>query len=258
MNALQQFENFMERMLEGSFTRLFRSSVQPAEVARRIERAMENNVTVSIGRQYAPNSFQVRLHPDDYKAFEPYRARLEREMAAFVRETAAERGWELLTAPHVVISPNGELSRRAIEVEARLVDQPDRASAEAEGGGYQPTMAMPIQRQPVRPRAPVVGGGSAPRSPAQPPATLRLPNGSAVTIATPLFGLGRELDNDLVIEDSRVSRHHAQVVYGHNHYALRDLTSTNGTFLNDRPVETAVLSSGDRISLGGYELQITL
>jgi len=87
---------------------------------------------------------------------------------------------------------------------------------------------------------------------------LRLPNGSAVAIAAPLFGLGRELDNDLVIEDSRVSRHHAQIVYGHNHYALRDLTSTNGTFLNDRPVDTAVLSSGDRISLGGYEVQITL
>ena len=257
---MQRFENFMERMLEGSFTRLFRSSVQPAEVARRIERAMENNVTVSIGRQYAPNSFQVRLHPDDYRAFEPYRARLEREMAAFVRETAAERGWELLTAPHVVISPNGELSRHAIEVEARLVDQPDRASAESDGGGYQPTMAMPIQRRPVHP--PTVGGGSAPRPPprppAQPPATLRLPNGSAVAIAAPLFGLGRELDNDLVIEDSRVSRHHAQIVYGHNHYALRDLTSTNGTFLNDRPVDTAVLSSGDRISLGGYEVQITL
>ena len=68
MNALQRFENFMERMLEGSFTRLFRSEVQPAEVARRIERAMENGVTVSVGRQYAPNQFQVRLNPDDFNA----------------------------------------------------------------------------------------------------------------------------------------------------------------------------------------------
>ncbi len=254
MNALQQFENFMERMLEGSFTRLFRSSVQPAEVARRIERAMEHNVTVSIGHQYAPNAFQVRLHPEDYKAFEPYRPRLEREMAAFVRETAGERGWELLSAPHVAINSNGDLPRHGIEVEARLVDQPDRTAVEADAGAYQPTVAMPIQRQAVRPaqpRQPIV-------PPAQAPATLRLPNGSAVQVGTPLFGLGRELDNDLVIEDSRVSRHHAQLVYAHNHYAVRDLTSTNGTFVNGRPIGTAVLNTGDRISLGGYEVQITL
>ena len=51
------------------------------------------------GPLYAPNQYTVRLHPDDYKAFEPYRARLEREMAAFVRETAQERGWELMARP---------------------------------------------------------------------------------------------------------------------------------------------------------------
>jgi predicted component of type VI protein secretion system len=253
MNALQRFENFMERMLEGSFTRLFRSEVQPAEVARRIERAMENGVQVSVGRQYAPNQFQVRLNPDDYKAFEPYRARLEREMGAFVRETAAERGWELMAAPQVMLHSNGETPRHGIEVEARLVESTARISeSDMEAVPYQPTVAMPIQ-QPKRPATPR-------RAPAvQPSATLRTlagrGAGSTVQITTALFGLGRELDNDLVIEDSRVSRHHAQIVYQHDRYMVRDLRSTNGTFVNGQPVGESVLTSGDRVSLGGFELQ---
>ena len=62
----------------------------------------------------------------------------------------------------------------------------------------------------------------------------------------------------MVIEDSRVSRHHAQILYQHNRYAVRDLGSTNHTFVNGQQVETCVLASGDRISLGGFELQFML
>ncbi|HUS17678.1 MAG TPA: DUF3662 and FHA domain-containing protein [Chloroflexia bacterium] len=260
MNALQRFENFMERMLEGSFSRLFRSSVQPAEVARRIERAMESNVTISVGHHYTPNHFQVRLHPEDYKAFAPYRARLEREMIAFVRETAQERGWELLAAPRVTLSENAEIPRHAIEVDSQLVDTGGPAAESAvEIAEYQPTTAMPI----MRPAAPTAGPPRSPVArPAQPPATVRLLSGhqagSVIRLTAPLTTLGRELDNDLVIEDSRVSRHHAQVLFQHNRYAVRDLDTTNGTFVNGQQVQTGVLANGDRISLGGFELQFML
>jgi hypothetical protein len=257
MNALQRFEGFMERMFEGSFTRLFRSSVHPAEVARRIERAMEGNVTVSVGHYYAPNQYTVHLHPDDYKAFEPYRARLEREMGAFVRETAQERGWELIGAPRVIIGANAEVPRRAIEVESRLAEAPDARADAADEIAYQPTAAMPIMKPGPRPGPTAMPGGR----PAQPPASLHLISGAAgtvVQITSPLTSLGRELDNDLVIEDSRVSRHHAQILFQHNRYAVRDLGSTNPTFVNGRQVETSVLAPGDRISLGGFELEFML
>ncbi|MGI8586942.1 MAG: FhaA domain-containing protein [Chloroflexia bacterium] len=264
MNALQRFENFMERTLEGSFTRLFRSSVQPAEVARRIERAMENNLTVGVGRQYTPNEYKVRLNAADFAAFEPYRPRLERELAAFVRETAQERGWDLLARPRVSLTAADDVSRHGIDVEARLVDGPNRAADALELAEYQPTTAMPI----MKPRAPAPAPRSRSAAPApaaqsaQPPATLSLlagsTAGSTVLITGPLTGLGRELDNDLVIEDSRVSRHHAQIIFQHNRYAVRDLGSTNGTFVNGRQVATCVLAPGDRISLGGFELQLTI
>lgn len=255
MNALQRFEDFVERMVEGSFTRLFRGSVQPAEIARRIERAMESNLVAGVGHQYTPNQYRVRLHPDDFKPFEPYRKRMEREMAAFVREAAHERGWDLVGPPRVIILPNGEVARYTIEVQSRLVDGTDRTMDIEEPGEYQPTTAMPIMK-PVAPprRAPPPLAG-----PVQPPASLRLLDGSAqgsvVQIRKPLIALGRGLDNDVVVEDSRVSRHHAQILFQHQRYTVRDLGSTNHTFVNGRPIETSVLAPGDRISLGGVELE---
>ena len=259
MNALQHFEDFVQRMFEGSFTRLFRSGVQPAEVARRIERTMESNLTVSVGHIYTPNQFQVRLHPEDFKAFEPYRAKLEREMAAFVRETAQEHGWELIAAPWVTISTNVEVPRHGIEVESRLAEAAPRTGEAVEPGEYQPTAAMPL----LRPAGPAPHPGRpAGNTAAQPPASLRLLGGAqagtTMQITTPLTALGRELDNDVVVEDSRVSRHHAQILFQMGRYAVRDLDSTNHTFVNGRQIESCVLDTGDRISLGGFELQFML
>jgi pSer/pThr/pTyr-binding forkhead associated (FHA) protein len=69
-----------------------------------------------------------------------------------------------------------------------------------------------------------------------------------------LLSIGRGLENDLVIDDPRVSRHHAQITFRHGHYLLRDLRSTNGTFVNKQPVEAVVLAPGDLVSIGGFEL----
>lgn len=63
--------------------------------------------------------------------------------------------------------------------------------------------------------------------------------------------LGRGAEADLRIDDTGVSRCHARLVRGgHGLYNLIDLGSTNGTGLNGRPVDVAVLRPGDRIQLG--------
>jgi pSer/pThr/pTyr-binding forkhead associated (FHA) protein len=82
--------------------------------------------------------------------------------------------------------------------------------------------------------------------------------GAELRFTRPLISIGRELDNDAVIEDSRVSRHHAQLLFQHGRYILRDLGSTNGTFVNTQPIEAMMLTSGDRLSLGGVEVQFTV
>jgi pSer/pThr/pTyr-binding forkhead associated (FHA) protein len=78
--------------------------------------------------------------------------------------------------------------------------------------------------------------------------------GREFPITKTLLSIGRGLDNDLVIDDPRVSRHHSQITFRHGHYLLRDLRSTNGTFVNGQPVEAVVLASSDVVSIGGFEM----
>jgi predicted component of type VI protein secretion system len=61
---------------------------------------------------------------------------------------------------------------------------------------------------------------------------------------------------DVVIADSRVSGKHAQIdILGVDQYAIKDLASTNGTTVNDRPASTTRLKDGDVVGFGGVRLR---
>jgi pSer/pThr/pTyr-binding forkhead associated (FHA) protein len=68
--------------------------------------------------------------------------------------------------------------------------------------------------------------------------------------------LGRALDNDIVLEDSRVSRYHAELRLEGERCRVRDLRSTNGTLVNGRAIAEVALAPGDLISIGGLELRL--
>jgi pSer/pThr/pTyr-binding forkhead associated (FHA) protein len=66
--------------------------------------------------------------------------------------------------------------------------------------------------------------------------------------------LGRADDNQVVIDSSKVSRHHAQLLRKSNIFVLRDLGSTNGTWLHDRMVDEVILQEGEVLRLGNAQL----
>jgi pSer/pThr/pTyr-binding forkhead associated (FHA) protein len=66
--------------------------------------------------------------------------------------------------------------------------------------------------------------------------------------------IGRRLENDLVIDDPRVSRNHAQIRANEGQYVLADLGSTGGTFVNGSRVSECIIYPNDTISLGGVTL----
>jgi adenylate cyclase len=68
--------------------------------------------------------------------------------------------------------------------------------------------------------------------------------------------LGRSKVNDVVLEDSNVSRFHAVMTASESGVVLSDLSSLNGTFVNERRISMVNLRNGDRVNLG--ESQITL
>jgi FHA domain len=66
--------------------------------------------------------------------------------------------------------------------------------------------------------------------------------------------LGRETSCTIAIDEPRASRLHAEIVFDGTEFVLKDHKSRNGTFLNDKPVETAPLKFGDVIAIGDLKL----
>jgi pSer/pThr/pTyr-binding forkhead associated (FHA) protein len=81
-----------------------------------------------------------------------------------------------------------------------------------------------------------------------------LENQRVVLIDQDVFNIGRRIENNLTLDDPRVSRIHAQLRLIRDHYILFDLGSTGGTFINGRRIEQSIIYSGDVISLAGMEL----
>jgi len=71
-----------------------------------------------------------------------------------------------------------------------------------------------------------------------------------------VISIGRRIENDLVIDDPRVSRRHAELRANHEQgqFVLTDLNSTGGTFVNGHRISQSILYPGDIISMGGILL----
>nr|MBA3450090.1 DUF3662 domain-containing protein [Chloroflexia bacterium] len=143
---VDRFERAIERLVEGSVASLFRLHVQPAEIGRRLERAMLDGRVASVGATLAPNLFEVRLHPDDAAAFDGWEDALSREMETWLAELAFSRGLTTVGPVRVRIAPDASVGRRSVRAEGRF------ASGDAELG-TPPRMprisARPLRLRPV-------------------------------------------------------------------------------------------------------------
>lgn len=232
MSALARFETFMEQMVEGSVARLFRSAVQPTEIAKRLERAMEAQQQVSVRRILVPNVYRAFLHPQDMQPFDSIRADVEREMATYLTDLAQERGFSMLEHPRVTLAADPGVPRRGILVEAEMVAAPPPDA-------HSQTQIFQAQ----------------PQTQAQARLLLATSNGTQVIpLESTLMTIGRGLNNDIILEDPRISRHHAQLRYRARRFWVADLGTTNGTFVNNERITERALRSGDILSLGGFEL----
>ena len=86
--------------------------------------------------------------------------------------------------------------------------------------------------------------------------TIRLPQAGQQNyrIEKPVINIGRQLSNDIIVEDKRVSRYHAQIKYQDGQFAIYDLGSTNGITINNTPhMRQHTLRNGDHFTIGSYD-----
>jgi hypothetical protein len=228
VGLLERFEDSLDRMVNGAFARAFKAEVQPVEIASALQREINDRAAViDRNRTVIPNVFHVELSEHDYKRLAVFKDALQTELATLVRDYGAEQGYTLLGPVQVTLSQDDELETGIFRV---------RSEARAE-----------VSSQPH----------GRPGDPAGPVVDARQPRlevgGTAYPLVRAITRLGRGSDTDIRIEDPGASRNHCEIVLGQP-VIIRDLSSTNGTFVNGDRISQLEISDGTVIMIGSTQL----
>jgi hypothetical protein len=251
MPPLTAIERFFERLFERPSARLFRTRLQPVQLQRRIERAMESERLAASDRTLAPNRFVVHLHPTDLAGFDDMEQTLAAELADAALLFARAHHYTLVDRPRVDLLADPMVERSDIRVDARFADPiAGRTPSAIDDDGLD---ERDRRHDPASTMVYTVPVSSAPS------ARLRVhePRGGVreVTVGSGLT-IGRATDNDLVLRDERVSRHHGRIAGRRGTLLYSDLGSTNGSEVNGQRVTEVVLGPGDLIRVGASTLEV--
>ena len=213
--GLRQFEQRLERLVEGVFAKTFRSGLEPVEIARRLTREMDLHRAMGVNGMISPNHFQVAISSADHENFESYVQALNRELSEAVREHARDEDYGFVGPVHVELIVDESLGAGEFLVASQMQEAP---------------------------------GGAAVGS-------LSLPDGRRVPIGEEPVSIGRLPECDVILSDPNVSRRHAEVRRRGNEFVVVDLGSTNGTRVNDIGIRERQLVDGDEIGLGSTRIR---
>jgi hypothetical protein len=217
--GLQQFERRLERLVEGVFSKAFRSGLQPVELGRRITREMDLRRTVAPRGRLAPNRFTVALAESDRRRFAPIEGELIAELVEMARDHARSEGYVFLGPVTIELSTDGDLTPGML-----------RVAGEMTPAGGAAALVLPDGRRIALSDQPATIG--------------RMPE-CQVMLA----------DGNVSRRHAEVRR----ADDGGSGHIVVDLGSTNGTKVNGVGIKTHRLRHGDEITVGGtwlrYEAQ---
>lgn len=251
MSVFRSLESKIAGLVEGTFSRAFRSEVRPVEIARKLAREMEEHKSLSVSRVYVPNEYAVYLSSADRDRFADLEGQLVDELSAYLMEHARRERFALMSRPVIEFRTDDRLRLGEFGIQARLVRQAPEPSAPPSQGDAGHTMvysAAERLQEPLEERA------------RQRAATaLLVAEGKRMVVGAGGATIGRSRDCDVVLGDANVSRTHAEVRPRGDGWMIADLGSTNGVTVNGTRIEQAqLLRPGDRIEVGTTMLTFEL
>ena len=261
MSILSDFEDRVGGALEGVFAGVFRSPVQPVEIARALSKAMDDGRSVGVGKVYAPLGYVVALSPEDAEKFGSFTTTLSGELATYLSDHARERGYALVATPHIAFDIHDDLRLGRFRVSAEL--------AAPEGAIEEPGALVHAEAAPLAVLPPTLAHAAGPAFfDAEATGVVGVPDmddGFASSHATVTVGdsghdtaltgdrvvVGRLYSSGIHLEDANASREHAAFMREGTGWAIEDLGSTNGTYLNGHEVKhPSLLHEGDIVEIG--------
>jgi hypothetical protein len=234
-DVLDALEQRLKALVEGGAVRFLAEPPRSPfpgqeEIARLLLQALRDGLHLDeTGTLRVPVEFNLRLSPEARAAFENTPEALD-SLAQFVHTNGTQAGLQFPVFPSLTLSA-------------------DPAFAPGQ---------MTVQAEPFQPHSgsTAILSSAALRSAEASPETYFILEGSRLfPIAQAVINIGRRPDCDLVLDDPRVSRSHAQLRAIRGRHILFDLESTGGTFVNGQRISQSItLFPGDVISLAGVTL----
>ncbi|NHA69361.1 FhaA domain-containing protein [Phycicoccus flavus] len=272
MGLLDRLEAGIERAVQGTFARHLRSAVHPVEIASNIRRAMDDRAVTGSGRAIVPNVFVVELSPGDFDRLQPDLRGVEMDLVAAAEEHCEGQRYQPAGPFDIVFEEHEDLETGVFRLRPSKASRP-RASGMT--GQQRPVRPSPGRSEgpavPPRPETPAARAAAEdeptraqqPREAAPPPPPRRNNPADRPWLHIdgdryPLMGamtiLGRDDSADIILDDPGISRRHSELrvtLDGPHHVTtVRDLGSTNGTFVNGERITSTHLEDGDRITVG--------
>ena len=251
MKSLMRLESWIEQLVEAPFVRLFAGRLFAQDVARHLARALEDGERIGAdGTPEVPGRYRIALNPEDLAALQTHHPDLDAQLAIDLLAVAESMQVRLMEPPAILLEPSADLPLHAVRItllnRMPLTHEPTRdldldairqrlEQDEANQLGVNQLEGNQLQTDKLR-------------------AYLIIQGIRTFDLAQPVVRIGRALDNDLILEDARVSRYHAQLSCRYRRYILQDMGSRGGTTVNGFPVQEIVLRPGDVISLSGVDL----
>ncbi|MFI1681649.1 MULTISPECIES: FhaA domain-containing protein [unclassified Streptomyces] len=290
MGVLKKFEQRLEGLVNGTFAKVFKSEVQPVEIAGALQRECDNNATIwNRERTVVPNDFIVELSAPDFERLSPYSGQLGDELSGMVRDYAKQQRYSFMGPIKVHLEKAEDLDTGLYRVRSRTLasstsQAPERAPAgpggpaapgRGAGGGGGAAGGFP------QPPSGAPGGGSPggpPPMPAAPPPGAGRPGGQSPAPnrpAGPGAGPlpGAQVRRWIEINGNRHQISRPTLVLGRSTDAdvriddpgvsrrhceirtgtpstIQDLGSTNGIVVDGQHTTRATLRDGSRIVVG--------
>lgn len=226
MGVLDRFERGIERAVSGAFARAFKAEVQPVELASALRRETDTEAAVvARDRVLVPNAFVIELGPSDHDRVAQWDDTLAEELADAVTEHARHQRYAFVGPVSVRFHRDESLDTGVFRVR----------SARVKGRIAPATAATATPRHPV----------------------LDV-DGRRYQLTREVTVIGRGSDADVVLDDPGVSRRHAEIRLDDHGALVRDLGSTNGTFVDGERTASARLTDGSRLTLGRTRITVHL
>ena len=233
MLRLDQLEAKIQKLVEDQLAGILPGLKMEDRVIQRLATAVKDNIVQQKDdRAIAPNVFTLIVAPDSSPMWKEQST--VDILKNIILTASRDVGLKFVTQPTIVITTDDQFSAEEIKVVASHKLEPVADTQ----GLHMSTMNEEVEE-----------GDNIPEN-----AFLIIEGVKVHPLNEAVVNIGRRLENQLVIDDPRVSRNHAQLRAIKGRFVLFDLNSTGGTFVNGQRTSQTVLYPGDVISLAGVAL----